>query len=216
MYSEPSLDRNGLIDKWTPLVHSIILKRFPYFGVTSHSLAKEKIRRSVDYDDAVQTGLIGLMEAIDNYDSQHPSAARFITFATTVIYRTVLNYIEDNMSPLKTPRLSSKTAAHSQRFIDAAGYKLFSELADHHPDVPTPGPASAAEQADFYAAALKKLESVLAPQEYDMLIGHYAGISYSTLGEIHGGLSPMKVYRQIQALKIRCLSLLFQERSVLF
>lgn len=231
MYTEADLDRDELVAKWEPLVHSIIVNHFPYIRQDTGTSAHAKIRRSVDYDDAAQVGIIGLMEAIAGYDKDHPSESLFYTFARRVIYRRIMNYIEDNMSPLKTPRLSSTRGRQLKNLRNATNYRLFSELdrlfarngemreVSFQPIPPSGGVNTsriyAFEDAEFAASCLAKIEAALSADDYDILISHYAGATLAKIGEAMGGQTKSKIFTRLKQIKIKCLTVLYPERRML-
>lgn len=61
------LDRREIIEKYTPYVRSIAGK------------IKKGIAKEIDFDDLVEYGMIGLLEAADRYDAKF--GANFMTFA---------------------------------------------------------------------------------------------------------------------------------------
>src|SRR5262247_3660790 len=60
-------DRNAVITQYTPYVRSIAGK------------IKKTIAKEIEFDDLVEYGMIGLLEAADRYDPKH--GANFMTFA---------------------------------------------------------------------------------------------------------------------------------------
>ena len=76
------LDRNALIRQYQPLVHRL----------AHHMMAK--LPASVEVDDLIQVGLIGLSEALSRYETGQ--GAQFETFATQRIRGAMLDELREN------------------------------------------------------------------------------------------------------------------------
>ena len=61
-----------------------------------HACAKRFKNRGIEYDDLVQTGCIGLIKAIDNFDITQN--VRFSTYAVPMIIGEIRRYLRDNNS----------------------------------------------------------------------------------------------------------------------
>ncbi len=65
--AKPKLDRRALAEQYMPYVRSIAGK------------IKKTVAKEIDFEDLVEYGMIGLLEAADRYDPSH--GANFMTFA---------------------------------------------------------------------------------------------------------------------------------------
>ena len=83
--------------------------------------------RGENLDDLFQVGCIGLMKAIDNFDTSHD--VRFSTYAVPMIIGEVRRYLRDN-NPVRVSRSVRDTAYHAMQ----AREKLNTEL-DREPTV---------------------------------------------------------------------------------
>jgi len=97
------LNRDALLKQYTPLV-----RRMAYYMIA-------KVPASVEVDDLIQTGMIGLADAITRYESGH--GAQFETFATQRIRRSMIDELRD------TDWLS-RTSRKEQKDIERAIHKL--------------------------------------------------------------------------------------------
>ena len=84
------LSRNKIVELNAPLVHKEAWRRAR--GFPSHPL--------LDKEDLFQEGIIGLMRAIDTYDS---SKASFSTYAVPWIKQKIGRYIQNNYSKIRIP-----------------------------------------------------------------------------------------------------------------
>ncbi len=69
--------------------HYDLVKRIAY-----HLAAR--LPASIEVDDLIQTGMIGLIEAAQNYDASHDAGASFVTFATLRIRGAMLDEVRRN------------------------------------------------------------------------------------------------------------------------
>ncbi len=83
--------------------------------------------RGENPDDLFQVGCIGLMKAIDNFDTSHD--VRFSTYAVPMIIGEVRRYLRDN-NPVRVSRSMRDTAYHAMQ----AREKLSTEL-DREPTI---------------------------------------------------------------------------------
>ena len=97
------LNRDALLKQYTPLV-----RRMAYYMIA-------KVPASVEVDDLIQTGMIGLADAITRYESGH--GAQFETFATQRIRGSMIDELRD------TDWLS-RTSRKEQKDIERAIHKL--------------------------------------------------------------------------------------------
>lgn len=99
MYAKPELDKNQYVVQYAPLV-----KRLAY-----HMMAK--LPASVQVDDLIQVGMIGLLDAVSNYDDTQ--GAQFETYAVQRIRGAMLDELRQSDW---LPRSARKT----QRQIEVA------------------------------------------------------------------------------------------------
>lgn len=83
-----------MMDKYEPLIRSIA----SYYAINYK-------RYKVEYDDLVQEGRIGLLQAIKNFDDK--KEVLFYTFALLCIKCKMLNYLRSSQSIKNYPLLSS-------------------------------------------------------------------------------------------------------------
>lgn len=83
--------------------------------------------RGENLDDLFQVGCIGLMKAIDNFDTSHD--VRFSTYAVPMIIGEVRRYLRDN-NPVRVSRSMRDTAYHAMQVRE----RLSNEL-DREPTV---------------------------------------------------------------------------------
>lgn len=91
------------------------------------SVIQRFANRGENLDDLFQVGCIGLMKAIDNFDTGHD--VRFSTYAVPMIIGEVRRYLRDN-NPVRVSRSMRDTAYHAMQ----AREKLSNEL-DREPTV---------------------------------------------------------------------------------
>lgn len=91
------------------------------------SVIQRFANRGENLDDLFQVGCIGLMKAIDNFDTSHD--VRFSTYAVPMIIGEVRRYLRDN-NPVRVSRSMRDTAYHAMQ----AREKLSNEL-DREPTV---------------------------------------------------------------------------------
>ncbi len=85
------------------------------------SVIQRFANRGENLDDLFQVGCIGLMKAIDNFDTSHD--VRFSTYAVPMIIGEVRRYLRDN-NPVRVSRSMRDTAYHAMQ----AREKLSNEL----------------------------------------------------------------------------------------
>ena len=101
------LDRNALIRQYQPLVRKL----------AHHMMAK--LPASVQVDDLIQVGMIGLSDALTRFDSAH--GVQFETFATQRIRGAMLDELRGN-------DWMSRGDRRQQRSIESAVHKLEQKL----------------------------------------------------------------------------------------
>jgi RNA polymerase sigma factor (sigma-70 family) len=145
--------------------------------VASHLPLVRRIARGlrwadiVEEDDLISAGTIGLIEAVDRYDSS--SAVPFVSFA----YRRIRGAMIDEIRRLRRarPELAVPAAPLS---LDTSAMEDGLTLREVTPDPAAPEPASRAELAELLDAF------ALLPQRERGMLGLYAG--GHTLAEIAG------------------------------
>ncbi len=85
------------------------------------SVIQRFANRGENLDDLFQVGCIGLMKAIDNFDTSHD--VRFSTYAVPMIIGEVRRYLRDN-NPVRVSRSMRDTAYHAMQIRE----KLSNEL----------------------------------------------------------------------------------------
>ena len=98
------LDRNALIRQYQPLVHRL----------AHHMMAK--LPASVEVDDLIQVGLIGLSEALSRYETGQ--GAQFETFATQRIRGAMLDELRENDWMSRGSRKNQKDVEQALRRLE--------------------------------------------------------------------------------------------------
>ncbi len=98
------LDRNALIRHYQPLVHRL----------AHHMMAK--LPASVEVDDLIQVGLIGLSEALSRYETGQ--GAQFETFATQRIRGAMLDELRENDWMSRGSRKNQKDIEQALRRLE--------------------------------------------------------------------------------------------------
>ena len=98
------LDRNALIRQYQPLVHRL----------AHHMMAK--LPASVEVDDLIQVGLIGLSEALSRYEAGQ--GAQFETFATQRIRGAMLDELRENDWMSRGSRKNQKDIEQALRRLE--------------------------------------------------------------------------------------------------
>ena len=88
------------------------------------SVIQRFTNRGENLDDLFQVGCIGLIKAIDNFDTSHD--VRFSTYAVPMIIGEVRRYLRDN-NPIRVSRSLRDTAYHAmqikERISNEKGYE---------------------------------------------------------------------------------------------
>ena len=98
------LDRNALIKQYQPLVRRL----------AHHMMAK--LPPSVEVDDLIQVGLIGLSEALTRYEASQ--GVQFETFATQRIRGAMLDELRENDWMSRGSRKSQKDIEVAMRRLE--------------------------------------------------------------------------------------------------
>lgn len=199
-------EADALYKKWFPLVIHIIHKNFSWAIQDTGTGSYRKIRRAVDMTDLYQEGWIALVNAWKHYEKGHESGSQFKTYAYRVIYNHLLNYLDDNCTPITTARRRHILRYGSDRLVgkleSATGYLCFSELAhrntrdgmDELEYIPVPpdhdesefDPAVRLEDREFTEHCISKLKAGLTKEEWRILMLRYDGQTFKQIGAIVG------------------------------
>ena len=118
------------------------------------SVIQRFANRGENLDDLFQVGCIGLLKAIDNFDTSHD--VRFSTYAVPMIIGEVRRYLRDN-NPVRVSRSMRDTAYHAMQ----AREKLSNEL-DREPTVEEIAKEMGKEKSEVVIA----LEAIVDPVSF--------------------------------------------------
>lgn len=118
------------------------------------SVIQRFANRGENLDDLFQVGCIGLLKAIDNFDTSHD--VRFSTYAVPMIIGEVRRYLRDN-NPVRVSRSMRDTAYHAMQ----AREKLSNEL-DREPTVEEIAKELGKEKSEVVIA----LEAIVEPVSF--------------------------------------------------
>ncbi len=118
------------------------------------SVIQRFANRGENLDDLFQVGCIGLMKAIDNFDTGHD--VRFSTYAVPMIIGEVRRYLRDN-NPVRVSRSMRDTAYHAMQVRE----KLSNEL-DREPTVEEIAKELGKEKSEVVIA----LEAIVEPVSF--------------------------------------------------
>lgn len=96
-------NRNNLVEKNLGLVRSVVLRFIRRCG-------------SLPYDDLYQVGAIGLIKAVERFDSQKGNA--FSTYAMPLIRGEISHYLRDRSSLMKISRADAALVTKVRRFVE--------------------------------------------------------------------------------------------------
>lgn len=218
-----------VIKKWDYLVYHVLINNFLWAVRSTGSGSYRKLRRSLQFDDLIQEGRIGLLLANESFEEDR--GATFKTYAYRAIRNTMLRYIDSNYSLLKSGRVwevynngsEDLQACHRA----AMNYDTFSELEHKHkasnmdtiPFVPVPSraeqsamdPALLFEERDFLEVCLKKLKDGLPERDYKMLMLRYQEeLGFEQIAKICR-VSKQTVANTLERLNYQIRTLLFSE-----
>lgn len=154
-------------------ISTIIAQEMP----TILHFASGAARPGLDFDDAVQEGLIGLFKAIQSYETNRN--ASFSTYASTCVQNAIIS---------------------AQRM---AGRKKHSPLNQSVPlpeDRATPGPEEQTIANEDVQLTLKKIQTDLSSFERNVLLLHLEDYSYKEIAE-KLGKSPKAIENALQRLR---------------
>ena len=132
--SKYKVEMNGYQDDYPKLTHQQTMNKLNEYQQTHDETVKEELvlsnvklvlslvqkyhQRTNNLDDLFQVGIIGLMKAIENFDTS--LNVRFSTYAVPLIIGEIKRYLRDN-SPLRIPRsmrdLAYKALLENDKFI---------------------------------------------------------------------------------------------------
>jgi RNA polymerase sigma factor (sigma-70 family) len=173
----------GTIRKWTPLVRFVIST---YFGwIQGDSGFPGGSRRSIDYDDLFQEGVVALFDAIAAYDPNHHSNTTFKTYAHKVIRRHLVSYVGENSTHMHIGRPGRIMNVGSDELKNdlknAMSYRLFSEfkyvLNPIDESSVIEDAAQRIEKKDFVEHCQKVMQEVLTFEEQDVVKMKCEGMS---------------------------------------
>jgi len=228
-------DSEKLCAAWLPLVMHIINKHFQWVFIETGTGSFRKIRRAVDNDDLKQIGWLALQSAWEGYSKQHRSKACFKTYAYRAIYNRILNYIDENCTPITMPRRWQITKNGNEELIRhmraATNYACFSELSLAVRDgscstgevefVPIQPPeeeeytdiSTKVEDQEFHEHCIEKLKDKLTEEEWKVLMLRYEGGKSGTYKMIGKklGMSHETVSKILEALNYKINHILYPE-----
>jgi RNA polymerase sporulation-specific sigma factor len=105
--------KEELVIKYLPMIHHIV---------------RNQSFLAADYEDYLQEGAIGLLKAIEEYDSEHYEI-RFSTFAYICILRRVYNIIKRSLT--KKALFSSRLLSLNANFGEDDSRTILDSVADH-------------------------------------------------------------------------------------
>mgnify|MGYP000718919739 CR=1 FL=1 len=88
-------------EKWKKLVYKVVNEKFSWATSGEHKI----VSRPFDKEDLIQEGFIALMKAWENYDPNHKSGAKFISYAYFIIRGNIQRWINNNLTPITTTNL---------------------------------------------------------------------------------------------------------------
>lgn len=186
---EEGRDSQYSFDQWYPLVHHVATRRFPWAGASPDDQSRI---RGLERDDLIQEGCLALMHAIEKYNDSNSDGASFKTYAYNCIYNRMLQYVQDNSTPLKTRAKRavqrSGTEKAKEKLQRALRCCLFSDLPQSIVDFPDVGDkhASPGEESEFVASCMEKLRAGMDPRLLGVLLDKARGLRLTTLGEVYG------------------------------
>jgi RNA polymerase sigma-B factor len=86
-----------------------------------HHVAR-RFRGAADYEDLVQVGMLGLIHAVDHFDSDQGSS--FSTYAVPSITGAIRHHLRDHSTSIKVPGRLQESAARVSRAVDQLTQQL--------------------------------------------------------------------------------------------
>lgn len=123
------------------------------------SLAAKAVRPGLDFDDAVQEGIIGLFSALETFDAQ--KGAAFATYANVCVQNAIVSAVRaagrSKHAPLNTSVPYTETES-------------------------TPGPEELVMQSERYTQTMQSIDTRLSALEKQVLALFLDGCSYGEIG----------------------------------
>ena len=120
------------------------------------SLAAKAVRPGLDFDDAVQEGIIGLFSALETFDAQ--KGAAFATYANVCVQNAIVSAVR------------------------AAGRSKHAPL-NYTETESTPGPEELVMQSERYTQTMQSIDTRLSALEKQVLALFLDGNSYSAIAK---------------------------------
>ncbi|MGE5580962.1 MAG: sigma-70 family RNA polymerase sigma factor [Bacillota bacterium] len=135
--------KEDLVRKYLPMIHHIV---------------KGQISQTIDYEDYIQEGSIGLLKAIEEYDPEH-YAIKFSTFAYICILRRIYNMNKQLLT--KKALFTSKAISLHATFGEDDSRTVLDSIADNT------GEPFAQVEKDWIREEIDRiLQAYLSPVEY--------------------------------------------------
>ncbi|PQV65319.1 RNA polymerase sigma-B factor [Abditibacterium utsteinense] len=167
-------------------------------------LARRFMDRGELFEDVMQIGMVGLINALDGFDSSR--GIRFSTFAIPSISGEIRRYFRDKVSGMRVPRRMQELYAMIQNRIEEMTQKL-----DRSPTYAEIAAELKVEVEEVVETM--ELGYALDPQSLD---DHVFGEEGSVLSDTIGGLDPdLMAYEEHASLQMALSRLTEKERRVL-
>jgi RNA polymerase sigma-B factor len=140
-------------------------------------LARKYSGRGEPLDDLIQVGVIGLMNAIDRFDTTR--GIRFATYATPTIVGEIRRYFRDRGWAVKVPRRLQETNLAASRAMDSLTQKL-----GRAPTIKEIAAAIDASEEETMEAM--ELGSIYEPSSLEQEVDSEHDDSHSVLGDYVG------------------------------
>ena len=183
-------------EQWDPLVAHVVRVHFWWVYKQGGSGASEKLQRGIGYQDLIQEGRLGLLNAFERFSPDSPRAASFKTYAYKLIYRQIKAYIRDNISPVRLPKNEPIGDLTRLQMTAAINYMEFSEIKPNRRQVdeiefaPTPpknvmwqdSPEAEIDESDFRERCMDTLRRNMYPYHLDILLKRQNGSTWREIG----------------------------------
>ncbi len=156
-------------------------------------LARRFADRGEVYEDIVQQGLIGLINALDNFDPKR--RVRFATFATPTIIGEIRRYFRDKTWSVRVPRRLQELNHTINRRIESLTHEL--DRSPTYAEI-----ASALGVQEEQVAEALEVTHAIEPASLDETFFNDEGLSVpisEQLGETDSNLSDIDEYAQLNA-----------------
>ena len=167
-------------------------------------LARRFMDRGEMFEDVMQIGMVGLINALDGFDPSR--GVKFSTFAIPTISGEIRRYFRDKVWGIRVPRRMQELYGSIQSHIDALTQKL--DRSPTYAEI-----AASMQIAVEEVVETMELGNALDPQSLD---DHVFGEEGTALTDTIGGLDPdLEAYEEHAALQMALSRLTPKERSVL-